>query len=108
MKMRNRDWSFRIQHGSETNIYHVEFDQDETPVSLAIVKAMAEITGEDQLALPPFADSVGLDSTALDNLFKPKRANASQEDSRLSFAYLEHRFTVHSDGYIEIVPQDDD
>lgn len=104
----NGDGTFQVQRGSETDKIYVEFDQDEIPVSIAIVKTMAEITGENPLVLPPLVESIDMDSTALDRLFEPGQATVGRGNSQLTCTYLEHRITVHSDGYMVIVPRDDD
>lgn len=106
MNQGNGASTFQMQYGSETDKIYVEFDQDETPISLAIVRALADITGENPRLLPPFAASVDMDTTALDSLFRPRRTDVNQENSQLTCTYLEHRITVHSDGYMVIVPRD--
>lgn len=106
MSQDNGHGTLQIDFDEESNRYRVDFPVDGAPVSMAIVEAMSEITGEDPLAMPPLADSVGIDVEALDRLYQPTRPGVGLESSSVVCRYLGHRITISSDGSMEIRPKD--
>lgn len=69
------------------------------PVSMSVVEALAEVTGEDVIDLPPLHEFV--DTDALDSLFVPQSTYA-RTDGAVSFVFADHPVTVYSTGEIVV------
>jgi len=68
-------------------------------VSMSVVEALAEVTGEDVIDLPPLHEFV--DTDALDSLFVPQSTYA-RTDGAVSFVFADHPVTVYSTGEIVV------
>lgn len=83
----------------DTRSSQSSFD-DQTPVSVRVVEAVAAREGIDPLEVsPPLYDAI--DPTALDALFAPT-GSANRTSGTVSFTYRGHRVRVESDGRITL------
>lgn len=73
--------------------------EDGVPVSMSVVEAIAEVTGEDVIDLPPLHEYV--DTDALDSLFVPQ-STYGRTDGAVSFVFVDHPVTVYSTGEIVV------
>ena len=87
--------------------YRTEFDvTGEVAPSTAVVFAVSAVTGRDPRAAPPLSEVV--DTAALDRLFRGSMPIQPERTVEVEFRYDGCTVTVHSDGWIGIVPVPDD
>lgn len=80
--------------GSNGNeVFRTEWSE-ERPPSVAVIEAVAAVTGNEPTNLPLLHESVNTD--ALESIFRP----GVEEDVRLSFRYNGFDITVRSDGTV--------
>lgn len=85
----------------DTQSSRSSFD-DQTPVSIRVVEAVAARDGIDPLEVsPPLHDAIDL--TALDELFDPT-GSSSRGNGTVSFTYRGHSVRVESDGRVALEP----
>jgi hypothetical protein len=94
------DGNDRSNDDPSTNVYRIDYDPASERPSLAVVSAVAEITGRDVIDLPLLQDT--LSPECLDDLFAPTEAGSPRDDGRVEFPYHDFRVTVYSHGRIEI------
>lgn len=100
----NANEPVRVEYDESCGRYRVTFDPDAGPPSLAIVKAMAQITAADPMELPTLAVSTNVDVETLDGLFGTDCGPERPEPASVTCTYLGHRITVRSDGSMDIEP----
>lgn len=88
---------------TEAGSYYTEFDPQKEDVSVTIILALEEITGQASTELPILADYV--DPAALDKLFDPTQNNPIQDGS-VHFLVEDYAVAVYSDGNVVISPMD--
>lgn len=71
--------------------------ESDVPISVVVVDVVAEVVGEDSLAMPPLVRCV--DPGPLDALFA-----ADNCDLTVGFDYADHRIEIDGDGEIRAVP----
>ena len=76
--------------------------EDDEPVSLAVVRAVAAVEGREPCALRPLAEVV--DPDALDALFEPRGDGEARTGGHLSFVYSSCRVTVDNGEYLTLRP----
>lgn len=85
----------------DTQSSRSSFD-DQTPVSIRVVEAVAARDAIDPLEVsPPLHDAI--DPTALDELFDPT-GSSSRGNGTVSFTYRGHSVRVESDGRVALDP----
>lgn len=87
---------------SEREPYRTTFDNSVESASKAVISAVASLTGEDPVEMPPLYDAI--DPDALDALFRPAQTGPRRGDRRLRFAFNGHEVTVKSCGGIAVYP----
>lgn len=87
---------------SETGTYRTTFTDSVDSASEAVISAVATLTGEDPVEMPPLYTAI--DPDALDALFRPTRTGPRRGDRRLEFAFNGHEVTVKSCGVIVVDP----
>lgn len=91
-----------VEYHNERAIYYAEFDPDTILPSLAIVTAMAQITDEPPMDLPPLEESTTVHTDALDGLFKRDTDTQVPSSTSVTCPYLGYSVTVFKDGTMEI------
>lgn len=81
--------------GSDGSTARYRWDGERAP-SVAIVEAVAEVSGEDPAAMPPLQGAVDMD--AIESLI----AEPAENSVRISFEYVGAEVTVDPDGVIEV------
>lgn len=76
--------------------------QDYSYPSTAIIEAVAAVTGEDVTDLPPFHETIDVDS--FDDLLQSP-AECGVEDLAISFTYAGAKIIARQDGLIEVHPE---
>lgn len=94
-----------IEYNADTGIYATSYDND-TPPSVAIIEAIAEITETNATKLDSLHEVTEIDVEALNELFKPTVAGAPRGKGRVEFTYLDFEVSIFSFGRIEIQPID--
>lgn len=94
-----------LEYNSDGDTYRTEFARSERP-SMAVVKAVAAITGRPQDDLEPLFYAI--DPEALDSLFQPAVEGKHRGDVDVSFTYHGFAITVHSYGIVDIRSNDED
>lgn len=90
---------YSIIYDATSDTYHVSLEEDgSVPISVAVIRAIASITGSDPLDLEPLAAYVDPDS--LEATFEGPLARASPPS--ISFTYVGYRITVDSPTEITI------
>lgn len=88
---------------SSRKIHRANHDlSDDTLLSNAVVRAVAEVTGESPVEMPPLARVTDIDPEALEALFVPGEGDGLPSDTRLSFRYRWCEVVVYGDGTIDI------
>lgn len=90
-----------LEYNSDGDTYRTEFARSERP-SMAVVKAIAAITGRPQDELEPLFYAI--DPEALDSLFQPAVEGEHRGDVDVSFTYHGYEVTVHSYGIVDVRP----
>lgn len=80
----------------ELDTHRFEYDEAQTPPSMAVVAALTETTGRHSTAFAPL--QTHLDASALDTLL------SSEEFVEVEFSMVYHAVTVDSDGGLDIAP----
>ncbi len=78
-----------------------DVDTDET-ISMAVVRAVSALAGQDPLSLPPLGNV--LDTDALDALFDTRSEGTPRTGGQLSFVYNGYRVTVENGEYLALEP----
>ena len=84
---------------AETHHVHYDPETDAAP-SETLVIAVADIAGVDPLELDPLYDTVDPDS--VDEFVRS--GGSPDVDGKLTFAFADHRVTVHASGLFEVRP----
>lgn len=71
----------------------------ETPLSVAVVEAVAEATGRDPTEIEPLNEYI--DPDALNDLFEP-RSDGDRSEATVSFPLEDHLVIVRGDGTIVV------
>jgi hypothetical protein len=80
----------------ELDTHRFEYDEAQTPPSMAVVAALTETTRRDPTAFAPIQTRI--DASALDTLL------SSKEFVEVEFSMADHDVTVDSDGGLDIAP----
>lgn len=88
----------RIDYDPETNTYQYDNSWGEDSVLLAVVGAVADVTGQEQEAMEPLHSA--LDPEALETLL----TSSPGTDVHLTFSYEECLITATSDGEVTVQP----
>lgn len=84
-------------------VYRARHDIDGSePITVTIIKAVAQATEQDPLELPPLRDAVRLDLDALDDLFVHGPDGRPSPETCLRFQYMGHTVLVHGDGCVSV------
>lgn len=89
-----------VKHNDEKGVYRVGYDPAIDETSLAVVSAVATVSGTDPLELDPLYDAVNPPS--LDELFDPSKREEQSRDCRMTFRFCEFGITVDGSGMIEL------
>ncbi len=84
----------------ESGTHRFEYDQEETPPSMAVVTALSEVMDMDPIELEPLQESV--DTEALDTLVRAQGPIASNVEIALTLK--DYTVTVHSYGVVTVTP----
>ena len=84
----------------ESGTHRFEYDQEETPPSMAIVTALSEVMDVDPMELEPLQESV--DTEALDALVYAQPTATS--DVEITLSLKDYTVTVHSYGVVTVTP----
>lgn len=93
-----------VMSRSESDVYRFGYDQDETPVNLAVVAALSEVIGVDPIDLEPLHTTV--DTDALGILARVRATTTG--DVHVTFSHEGHDVTVHSYGIIAVARSGDE
>ncbi|PSQ15269.1 hypothetical protein BRD00_14940 [Halobacteriales archaeon QS_8_69_26] len=94
------DESVRPEFDPASGTYRVHHDQGGTDdASTTVVLALASVTGEDPLDMPPL--HLAVDADVLD-----AHVDGHDRDATMAFEFHGHRVTVRGDGRVEFVPLD--
>ncbi|WP_340099728.1 HalOD1 output domain-containing protein [Salinibaculum salinum] len=88
----------------ESSSYRFEYDQKETPASMAVVSALAEVMDADPTTLEPLQKTV--DTDALDAFIQTQTPAIS--DSNVTLSLENYTVTVHSYGVVAVSPAEPD
>lgn len=102
MDYENGDETVRIEYEEGRGRYRVTFDPDAVTASLAIVTAMARITGSEPMELPPLAGATNVDVGTVDRLFDVDSGREHPGDASVTCTYLGHGITVRGDGTMTV------
>jgi hypothetical protein len=91
------DESGRVVDSDGVRMFRTEWSADRTP-SIAVVEAVAAVTGSEPTKLPTLNDAVNTD--ALDSLFGPD----TDDQLRLSFVYDGLDVAVEGNGTVSVAP----
>lgn len=86
-----------VAFDEDEEVYRVAYDPAIDETSLAVVSAVATVSGTDPIDLEPLHDAV--DTSALDRLFQPEDG---PRNCRMAFRFREFDVTVDSTGVIEV------
>jgi len=97
--MRDTDYhNRRDEHRSDAHRFE---RSDDAALSIAVIEAVASVSGRDPIEIEPLNRYV--DPDALDEIFERTDAAASVR-GRISFPLEEYLVVVHSDGEIQVYP----
>jgi|AntRauTorcE11898_2_1112593.scaffolds.fasta_scaffold20085_3 hypothetical protein len=88
----------------ESRTHRFEYDQEETPASMAVVTALSEVMGVDPIELDPLERTVSVD--ALDALAYARKTDIGDVEVTLSLE--DYTVTVHSYGVVAVSPVESD
>lgn len=89
-----------IEYNEEDQTYRLAYDPAIDDTSLAVVTAVATVSGTDPVEVDPLHAAV--DPTALDRLFKPTARRKSSRNGQVIFRFGEYTITVDGTGVIEV------
>lgn len=84
----------------------VEFDPETDSAARSVVTAVADRLGTAPTSLDPLYDTI--DPEALDRTITSVATQPGPGDAEIRIRYHGHTLTVHSYGFVEIAPEDDD
>jgi hypothetical protein len=87
--------------GREIHRAHHDIDGRE-PTTVTIIKAIACVTDQDPLELPPLREAVRLDLDALDDLFVHGPNGHPSPETCLRFQYVGHVVLIYGDGRVSV------
>ncbi|MDG5821590.1 HalOD1 output domain-containing protein [Natronococcus sp. A-GB7] len=90
-----------IEYSQESATVCIQFNQERTPASMAVIATLADVMDTDPVELDPLHSAV--DPDELDALVRVR--NETNEDSHVTFTHDGHVITVHSYGVITITPE---
>lgn len=86
-----------VEFDEADGVYRVAYDPANDETSLAVVSAVATVSGTDPIDLEPLHDAV--DTSALDRLFQPENR---LRNCRTTFRFCDLDITVDATGKIEL------
>lgn len=93
-----------VEYSQEFGTVRTQFNQAETPASMAVIATLADVTDTDPVELSPLHSTV--DPEALDALVRVRNGTAG--DTHITFTHEGHEIRVHSYGVITIAfPEDE-
>ena len=87
-----------VEFSQEAETVRCQFDQEQTPASIAVIATLADVLDVDPVELPPLHYSV--DTDALDALARVRAG--MNGDTHVTFTHDGHTITVHSYGMVAI------
>ena len=90
-----------VEFAQESLTVRTQFDQEETPASMAVVATLADVMDTDPVELDPLQSTV--DADELDALVRVR--NGTNGDTHVTFTHEGHAITVHSYGVITVTPE---
>lgn len=92
-----------VNFNPESGMYHVTYDYPTEPPSIAVPRALAELTDRGVTDLDPLYDASNVDPDALDEMFRPT-ARGDRRDVKVTFTYHDYEITVKHYGRIVLRP----
>ena len=87
-----------VEYSQESSIVRIQFDQEKTSASTAVIATLADVMDADPSELKPLYSTV--DPGALDALVRVR--NGTTGDIHVSFTHEDHAITVSSYGVVTI------
>ena len=89
-----------VEYAQEIGTVRTQFNQAETPASVAVIATLADVLDTDPVELDPLYFTV--DPDELDAVIRVR--NETDGDFHVTFSHEGHEITVHSYGVIAVTP----
>ena len=89
-----------VEYHQDSTTVRTQFDQEETPASMAVIATLAEVMDADPIELDPLHSTV--DPDALDAFVRVR--TRTDGDIHVTFTHEDHAITVYSYGVVSITP----